>query len=279
MGCVASAPQTSKRAPAAKSKTESRENAWKSTGIVALRDANLRELPQKLFDREREFALKLRNLDATNNKLREIPREIGKCVNSTRLVLAANVIETLPDEIGALVKLKTLIVDGNRLRALPATIGSLKALQTLSACECELSTIPTTISTCIALTTVKFARNKSLDSSALDALADCERLEEIDASACALTVIPAALGRLKRLRKLNIDDNVGVHTIPSEVFKSCESLTKLTGYGTSIRRVEYTDGYDDYVARVKNRHGKIISGNSMIVDERRGLDYGFDLRD
>ena len=84
----------------------------------------MRELPQKLFDREREFALKLRNLDATNNKLREIPREIGNCVNITRLVLAANVIETLPDEIGALVKLKTLIVDGNRLRGEPRSFSS-----------------------------------------------------------------------------------------------------------------------------------------------------------
>ena len=45
---------------------------------------------------------------------------------------------------------------------------------------------------------------------------------------------------------------------------------------TSVRNVEYTDGYDAYVERVKMRHGKIISGNSMIGDERRGLDYGFD---
>ena len=57
---------------------------------------------------------------------------------------------------------------------------------------------------------------------------------------------------------------------------SCEALTKLVAYGTSVRNVEYTDGYDAYVERVKMRHGKIISGYSMIGDERRGLDYGFD---
>ena len=113
-------------------------------------------------------------------------------------------------------------------------------------------------------------------SSAVDALADCERLEEIDLSSCALTVVPASVGRLKRLKTLNIENNVGVHTIPSDVFKSCEALTKLVAYRTSVRNVEYTDGYDTYVERVKMRHGKIISGNSMIGDERRGLDYGFD---
>lgn len=274
MGCAPSTPQL-RRAPA-KTKTESRENAWKATGIVALRDSNLRELPDKLFDGDGEFALKLRNVDATNNKIKHIPREIGNCVNITRLVLASNLIESLPEELGTLTKLKTLVLDNNRISSLPDSIGSLKALTTLSACECELTTLPTTLSTCTSLTTVKCSKNTSLDSSALDALADCERLEEIDLSSCALTVVPASVGRLKRLKKLNIENNVGVHTIPSDVFKSCEALTKLTAYGTSVRNVEYTDGYDTYVERVKMRHGKIISGNSMIVDEQRGLDYGFD---
>ena len=73
MGCAPSAPR---RAPA-KTKTESRESAWRATGIVALRDSNLRELPDKLFDADGEFALKLRNVDATNNKIQRIPREIG----------------------------------------------------------------------------------------------------------------------------------------------------------------------------------------------------------
>ena len=50
MGCAPSAPR---RAPA-KTKTESRESAWRATGIVALRDSNLRELPDKLFDADGE---------------------------------------------------------------------------------------------------------------------------------------------------------------------------------------------------------------------------------
>jgi hypothetical protein len=272
MGCAPSAPR---RAPA-KTKTESRESAWRATGIVALRDSNLRELPDKLFDADGEFALKLRNVDATNNKIERIPREIGNCGNITRLVLASNLIESLPEEMGRLTRLKTLALDDNRISSLPDSIGSLRALTTLSACGCALTTLPTTLSACESLTVVKCSKNASLASSALDALADCERLEEIDLSSCALTVVPASVGRLKRLKTLNIENNVGVHTIPSDVFKSCEALTKLVAYGTSVRNVEYTDGYDAYVERVKMRHGKIISGNSMIGDERRGLDYGFD---
>lgn len=70
-----------------------------------------------------------------------------------------------------------------------------------------------------------------------------------------------------------------MYIILSEVFKSCEFFIKFIGYGISIRRVEYIDGYDDYVVWVKNWYGKIILGNLMIVDECRGLDYGFDFRD
>ena len=68
-----------------------------------------------------------------------------------------------------------------------------------------------------------------------------------------------------------------METIPSAVFKSCTALTKLSAHGTSIRNVEYIDGYDAYVERVKARHGKIISGDVMIVGAR-GLDYGFDYK-
>ena len=280
MGCVQSAASATDAHGRSSSKpsSSSREHSWRTTGIVALRDQNLRELPKKLFSQESDLPERVRNVDATNNRLTTIPREISLWCGITRLVLASNEIESLPETIGTLTRLKTLTLDGNRLREFPSSIGDLRALVTLSACDCELETLPTSVSRCAALTTVRIARNKGLRSSALDALAECERLEEIDASACALTVLPAALGRLKRLRALNVDDNLGVHTIPSEVFKSCESLSKLSAHGTSVRNVEYIDGYDVYVARAKERHGRIISGNSIIVNERRGLDYGFDHR-
>lgn len=287
MGCVSSAPargedegstKTKKSTPTTKrrSVTHARESTWKTTGIVALRDSSLRELPKKLFEEGGEFALALRNVDASNNRVREIPREIGNCVNVTRLVLTSNALEGLPVEIGRLTRLKTLIIDDNRLVELPESIGSMAALATLSVRGNALKTLPSSLARCGSLKTVRVSRNPTLGSEALDALAFCHGLEEIDASACAITIVPAALGALKKLKILNVDDNVGVETIPSEVFKSCAALTKLTAHGTSIRNVEYVDGYDDYVARVRQRHGKIISGNSMIVDDKRGLDLGFD---
>jgi len=284
MGCVSSVPvrgesEGSKPTPTPtkrRSVTHARESAWKTTGIVALRDSSLRELPKKLFEEGGEFALALRNVDASNNRVREIPREIGNCVNVTRLVMTKNVLEGLPVQIGQLTRLKTLIIDDNRLVEIPESVGSMAALATLSVRGNALKTLPSSLARCASLKTVRVSRNPTLGSEALDALAFCHGLEEIDASACAITIVPAALGALKKLKILNVDDNVGVETIPSEIFKSCAALTKLTAHGTSIRNIEYVDGYDDYVARVRQRHGKIISGNSMIVDDERGLDLGFD---
>ena len=88
-------------------------------------------------------------------------------------MLASNLIESLPEEMGRLTRLKTLALDDNRISSLPDSIGSLRALTTLSACGCALTTLPTTLSACESLTVVKFSKNASLASSALDALADC----------------------------------------------------------------------------------------------------------
>jgi len=242
-----------------------------------LRDSKAKEIPSKILDARGDFASIVRNLDAANNKLATIPREIGNCVNITRLVLSNNALEWLPGEIGRLTKLKVLLCDDNRLKALPLEIASCTALTTLSAKGNNLETLPMEISKCSSLVSVNLRLNRNLGTSALDVLATCVKLEEIDVSSCAITLVPARLSELKSLKILSVDNNPCVETIPSAVFKQCKALTKLTAHGTSIRKVEYIDGYDEYVARVKAKHGKIITGQTMVGD--RGLDYGFDYRD
>jgi len=73
MGCCSS---RSSDSPA------SRVTRWRSTGIVALRDARLKEVPNEVL----QVGNSLRTLDLTNNKLVEIPQEIGRHVNMQRLV-------------------------------------------------------------------------------------------------------------------------------------------------------------------------------------------------
>ena len=74
-----------------------RENAWRTTGIVGLRDARLTSLPARIFSSD--VAPKCRNVDASNNKIASLPPSIGTLVNLQRLTLTSNALVTLPDEL------------------------------------------------------------------------------------------------------------------------------------------------------------------------------------
>ncbi|OEL33749.1 Plant intracellular Ras-group-related LRR protein 7 [Dichanthelium oligosanthes] len=132
MGCCSS---RSSDSPA------SRAARWRSTGIVALRDARLKEVPIEVL----QVGNSLRTLDLTNNKLVEIPQDIGGLVNMQRLVLAGNLIENIPANIGYLRNLKILTLDRNRISILPEELGSLSNLQQLSISQNSLLCLPKSV--------------------------------------------------------------------------------------------------------------------------------------
>jgi hypothetical protein len=55
--------------------TAARETAWRKTGIVGLRDANLKDIPTKVFTTIHES---VRTIDATNNRISEV-RPLLEC--------------------------------------------------------------------------------------------------------------------------------------------------------------------------------------------------------
>lgn len=67
--------------PGGLSKAE-RDSRWRNTGIVGLRDSNLKELPAEVV----KLAVSIRTLDATHNRLVELPPEIENFINLQRLV-------------------------------------------------------------------------------------------------------------------------------------------------------------------------------------------------
>jgi len=64
---------------------EARQRAWRATGIVSL-PPNSREIPAAVFD---ELAPVVKVLDATDCSLTQLPAEIGRLTNLTRLVLVS----------------------------------------------------------------------------------------------------------------------------------------------------------------------------------------------
>ena len=119
--------------------------AWKTTGIVGLRDARLTSLPAKIFSAD--VAPKCRNVDASNNKIASLPPSIGTLVNLQRLTLTANALTTLPDELAQCVNLRVLVLDRNAISRVPdCVLASLTKLQTLSLAHNKLAAMPSVAS-------------------------------------------------------------------------------------------------------------------------------------
>mmetsp|Transcript_4335 Transcript_4335/g.13935 ORF Transcript_4335/g.13935 Transcript_4335/m.13935 type:complete len:286 (-) Transcript_4335:385-1242(-) len=249
---------------------DNRANTWRATGIVSLRDGNIKEIPGSALD----LGPAVKNLDAHNNAITFLPPSIGDCTKMTRLVLSSNRLPSLPSALGQLTSLKILILDNNALSSLPPALSQLSKLEKLSVNGNSLTSLPTSMSSLIKLTFLAVSNNKLTELPA--SLGDCGALEEVEAADNSLTAIPRALGALTRLKRLNLDNN-SIPTVPEEVYKGCSSLITLSLHGNPVDLLvlQKVPGYDEFEARRADKHGRQIQGGVMIGSA--GLDTGVDV--
>ena len=120
-------------APAAPAAMRQRAQAWEKTGIAALRDLKLAELPPELFSPS--VAAAVRVLDAGGNALTALPPSVAQLTGLQRLRLSLNQLSDGGLQWPLLVALPSLLIlaaDDNRLTALPPCISGLARLQKLS---------------------------------------------------------------------------------------------------------------------------------------------------
>jgi hypothetical protein len=75
---------------------------------------------------------KLRWLILTDNQIRELPADIGRCTNLQKLMLSGNRLQTLPPELADCRQLELLRIAANRLTALPDGLLALPRLSWLT---------------------------------------------------------------------------------------------------------------------------------------------------
>eukprot|EP00891_Asterochloris_glomerata_P006510 jgi/Astpho2/6510/Aster-08482 len=92
----------SQQSSSLKKQGSARVTAWHNTGIIGVRDGNLKELPDTVF----AVGVGARTLDATNNKLTTVSPQLAQLSNLSRLVLTSNQMQELPAAVLQLQSLK-----------------------------------------------------------------------------------------------------------------------------------------------------------------------------
>ena len=273
----------------------SRVVAWRSTGIVGMRELGLRTIPSEAF----AIGPKARVADATANAVAAVPRRVAEWSNCAKLHLGKNkltlesvdwealatltslthlrldennLVGTLPRSVAfAMPRLEVLALDGNRIASLPDDEEP-TATDSVAADDdaAEKRYFP-------ALERVSFARN--LVTRLPDAFGTCVRLESIDASHNLIAEIPASLASAPRLRALNLDGNktLKARGVPVTFLKNAVALDRLTFHGCDVEMetLRESDGWQTYDDRRKKRAGKVLESRVLLGDA--AFDEGADV--
>ncbi|GFH18243.1 predicted protein [Haematococcus lacustris] len=180
-------------------KQQHREAGWQATGIIGLRDQQLTVLPISIIS-----CPTAKVLDASNNRLKELPASLGMLTSLQRLVLSSNALSSFPGGIAAaLSSLKILNLDHNQLQVLPAELCQLAKLEKLYASHNSLRELPSMLDQLPKLQVLVVSHNQLTQlPEGLPGV-----LEECNVANNAITVIPAGLGRLQQLKIFNLDNN------------------------------------------------------------------------
>ncbi|KAH7718019.1 leucine Rich Repeat family protein [Aphelenchoides avenae] len=232
-----------KSGPSSATVTRHLDNAKKSR-ILQLKGCHLKVVPNVL----EEVADILRNLDLSQNRIKEVPPFIGNFNALKQLHLSVNLIDRLPDEIGFLKSLETLSINGNQLTELPESLTQLSSLKTLNASANRLSRFPTVVCQLTQLEVLDLSENQI--ESIPDEISNL-RAAELNLNRNRLNAISPRLAKCARLKVLRVEENCLASTVfTKEILKDSQlSLIAYAGNLFAEKDFQGLPGYDDYQDR------------------------------
>jgi Leucine-rich repeat (LRR) protein len=181
---------------------------------LKLSDRNLTDIPKEVF--------KLQNLTRLylhSNQIRCIPEDIVELINLKRIDLSHNQISEIPDLITQLTKLEVLALHNNQITEIPNTISKLKNLTALYFNENKISEIPGFITQLKKLQEIHFRGNQvvafSKNFSAKN-FSDLNDLKILNLAKNKIKEFPDIIPSLIRLENLNLGFN-RLTKIPCEI--------------------------------------------------------------
>lgn len=229
----------------------------------------MQEFPRQV----EKIANKVRVLDGSNNKIRQVPDYVQVMVHCNRIGLSKNRISSLPPGVSALVNLRVLLLDNNRFKEIPTCILNLPKLERLNLSNNLIAEIPCAIEGLKSLKSLDISHNNLVKLPR--SLGKLQRLEEFHASGNALERLPVELAKLEKLRLMVVENNK-IQSVPSEVLLHCVALQTLALHGNplTIEQLRETKGYEEFEARRKAKWDKSIAGGVLLGPSR--FDEGAD---
>jgi Leucine-rich repeat (LRR) protein len=187
---------------------QARIDAWSKTGIAALRDLKLTELPPEMFTNTL-CCDNIRVLDLGGNNFSALPPSISNLKKLQKLRLSFNLLtdQGMPwDALCSMTQLVVLALDHNNLVEILESISNLFNLQKLTLDHNNLARLPEkAFSGLVSLKALTL--NANLLIQLPTSLSECSLLEELDASKNKIAIVQPEFGRLKNLKTLLINDN------------------------------------------------------------------------
>mmetsp|Transcript_11193 Transcript_11193/g.31757 ORF Transcript_11193/g.31757 Transcript_11193/m.31757 type:complete len:265 (-) Transcript_11193:889-1683(-) len=225
------------------------------TGRLALANAQLEAVPARVW----LVGDRLRSLDLSNNKLLELPSQVGTLCRLQTLVLSNNGLRHLPEELYCLEELRILAVDGNRL--VSATFLPRKRLKQLDLSNNQFAGVVGHPALALppSLTSCKLSGNPITGFDSSFGFQVLTLLEELDLDGCQITALPDDCGHMESLRCMKLRNN-RLQTLPSALFTGTRlNRIHLDGNPVSLKHLSTVAGWEDFLGRRKERLDKSIS--------------------
>ena len=165
------------------------------------------------------------HLYVNNNRLKELPEEIGALDNVEFFYCEFNALSTLPRALADMDGLIAMYFTGNQFTEIPGFVYDMSRLTKLQFSKNQITTLPADIGRMKELRHFSLAGNRI--AVLPDAIANLTKLRVCDLSDNRLTALPAVFGRVQIVNQLRVRNNP-LSTLPAG-FATMRATIDITG--------------------------------------------------
>jgi len=227
------------------------------------------ELPEEIGG-----LISLSLLIVSSNTLHELPEGIGQLTNLQILKAEQNEIDDITESIGGCISLEELMLTDNSIEFLPSAIGCLKRLTNLNIDRNRLYTLPPEIGNCCSITLL-CARDNQIDKIPKE-IGNCRNLAVLDLSGNKLENLPFTVSTLP-LKALWLSQNQSQSVLKLQVDDEQSEEKVLTCFLFPQDKLKPSSSIDNFMNEVYDTSEEEKQWNSIVQNPVVGFEDVIDL--